>query len=243
MIRFFIPAVLISAVMSAIYLLPPLDEAESAMGMEIDTFIGAWETKTYPPSELELNILAKDTEFSKAHCLRRRLEEMSIIDGTPVDRIDLSIVLSGHDLATSIHRPERCMPAQGHRSIQSFKDELELLDGQRIPVMRLLSKQSLGYGPPEDRKFITRDCLTYYFFVGEQSITRDHTKRTLIDIKDRVLHGKAQRWAYVSATMPFIESEDREFGGPLNFEMADKKIRQLLKELADSNIAWEQINP
>ncbi|MCH7227975.1 exosortase-associated EpsI family protein [Haloferula sp. A504] len=242
MIRFFIPAALMAAVMSAIYLLPPLNEAESAMDMKIEPFIGAWETRTYPPSELEINILAKDTEFSKAHCFRRRLEEMSIIDGVPVDRIDLSIVLSGHDLATSIHRPERCMPAQGHRSIQGFKDELELGDGKKIPVMRLLSKQGIGYGPPEDRQFITRDCLTYYFFVGEHDITRDHTKRTLIDIKDRVLHGKAQRWAYISATMAFSDSEEREFGGPPNFEMADRKIRQLLRELADSNIAWDQIN-
>ena len=242
MVRSLIPAVLIAAVMSAIYVLPPLDEAASAMDMEIDSFIGAWETRTYPPTELELSILAKDTEFSKAHCFRRRLEEMSFIHGTsPVDRVELSIVLSGYDLNTSIHRPERCMPAQGHRSIRSSKDELELPDGRTVPVTRLLSKQELGYGPPEDRKFITRDCLTYYFFVGEHTVTRDHLKRTLVDIQDRVLKGTAQRWAYVSATIPYIDSEQREIGDPLNFEMADTHLRRLLAELADSNIDWDRI--
>ncbi len=241
MFRALLPAAMLAVVMSAIYILPPFQQVESAMDMDIDSFIGAWETKTYPPSELELAILAGDTLFSKARCFSRRLEETSIIDGTPVDVIDLSIVLSGHDLANSIHRPERCMPAQGHRSIRSSQSEIELPSGRAVPVTRLLSRQEFGYGPPEDRKFASRECLTYYFFVGHDSVTRSHTIRTLIDIKDRVARGEAQRWAYVSATVPFVSGE-REYGAPLlGFEAADQKIRRFLAELAESNIDWQQV--
>lgn len=243
MLRPFLPAILLALVMSAIYVMPPFREAESALDMEIESFIGVWETRTYPPSELELKILAGDTQFAKAHCFRPRYEETSLIDGTPLDLIDLSIVLSGHDLANSIHRPERCMPAQGHRSLLTSATEIELPSGRTIPATRILSKQEIGHGPPEERKFITRDCVTYYFFVGQDRITNSHTARTLIDIKDRVFHGEAQRWAYVTATMPYIEAEEREFGGPPSLDMADKKIRQLLAELADAKIDWDQIIP
>lgn len=243
MLRALLPAVLIAVLMSVIYIMPPFREVESAMNLELDSFVGAWETRTYPPSELELAILAGDTKFSKARCYRRRVEEMSFIRGTaPIDMIDLSVVLSGHDLANSIHRPERCMPAQGHRGMQSSDEAIELSSGRSIPVTRLLSRQEIGYGPPEDRKFISRKCLTYYFFVGERSITESHTERTLIDIRDRVFQGKAQRWAYVSASLPYVDSEDREYGGPPDLEMAETKIRRFLKELAESNIDWDEVS-
>lgn len=243
MLRAFLPAALIAAVMSAIYMLPPFEEVESALDMRLDDFLGSWETKIYPPSEKELKILAGDTKFSKAHCLLRRVEEMSFIRGiAPIDAVDLSVVLSGHDLANSIHRPERCMPAQGHRALQSSSSSLELPGGHQLPITRILSKQDVSYGPEDDRQQITRNCLTYYFFVGHQRITESHTERTLIDIKDRILKGDAQRWAYVSATMPYAEVAEREFGDPPDLEMADKKIRQLLTELAESNIDWSQIS-
>ena len=35
------------------------------------------------------------------------------------DQVLVSIVLSGHDLDNSIHRPERCLPAQGWTIVDS----------------------------------------------------------------------------------------------------------------------------
>jgi hypothetical protein len=40
--------------------------------------------------------------------------------------------------------------------------------------------------------------LDYYWFVGSRDTTPSHWVRTFIDIKDRVLHGENQRWAYVT---------------------------------------------
>lgn len=243
MVRAFLPAVLLAAVMAAIYVMPPFQAVPSAMNMELDDFLGSWETRTYPPSELELKILAGDTKFTKALCYRRRFEEISLTGEVPTDVIDLSVVLSGHDLANSIHRPERCMVAQGHRGLEVTRSTIETDAGHVLPVTRIVSKQDLGHGPPEDRQFVTRDCMTYYFFVGNDQVTEDHTTRTLIDIKDRVLSGEAQRWAYVSATMTYLDAGKRRPGGPPDFELAEKKIRQLLAELADANIDWNQVTP
>lgn len=228
--------------LSAIFVMPDFKQAECALDTEIPDFINGGRTAKYTASDKELAILASDTAFAKAKCLIPREEEKSYITmESPMDLIDLSIVLSGYDLANSIHRPERCMPAQGHKIISSQTAELELNNGESIPLTRLVSKLTVMVGPPEDQKHVTYDSLTYYFFVGNREITNSHTERTLIDIKDRVLLGKAQRWAYVSASMQFVEQVDPPFGAPPTLEKADKKIRELLKELAERNIDWEDV--
>ena len=240
------PAIVLTAILAAglstIFVLPDFKQAECALDTDIPESLSGGRTAKYNPSDKELAILANDTEFSKAKCLVPRLEEQSFITMTsPADVIDLSIVLSGYDLANSIHRPERCMPAQGHKIQSSQSDELDLGDGRKIPLTRLVSKLTQAVGPPEEGKYVTVDNLTYYFFVGRNSVTNSHTERTLIDIKDRVFHGEAQRWAYVSASIRFLNQPDRPFGAPPDLEMADKKIRELLKELAEKNIDWSKV--
>lgn len=228
-------ALLLGITLSTIFMLPPFQQVDSAMAMEIPDEIGVWRTKPYPVSQKELDILAGDTEFSKAACGVPRYSEMSYITGrAPTDVADLSIVMSGHDIANSIHRPERCMPAQGHRGLQGSSSTLELANGKTIPVRRILSRFDPGSGEEAT-------AVTYYFFVGETRITEDHLKRTLIDTRDRLFKGRAQRWAYVSVTMPYLDQPDPPRGAPLTLEAADKKIRELLVELADRNINWEQI--
>lgn len=240
--RYLILTLVLGLGLSAIFAMPEFKQAECALDTEIPDIISGGRTAKYPASDKELAILAKDTEFSKAKCLVPRKEEMSYITmESPMDMIDLSIVLSGYDLANSIHRPERCMPAQGHEIISSQADSLELNNGESIPLTRLVSKLTVLVGPPEDQQHVTYDSLTYYFFVGNKEITNSHTERTLIDIKDRVLLGKAQRWAYVSASMQFLDQENPPFGAPPTLEKADKKIRELLKELAERNIDWDDV--
>lgn len=232
----------LTAGLSAIFFLPDFRQAECALSTEIPDSLSGGRTSKYPASDKELAILARDTEFAKAKCLIPRREEQSFITmESPIDLIDLSIVLSGYDLANSIHRPERCMPAQGHKILDSQTDELDLGDGRSIPLTRLVSKLTVAVGPPEEGRHATYDSITYYFFVGHRSITNSHTERTLIDIKDRVLHGEAQRWAYVSASMQFVDQDDPPYGAPPTLESADKKIRELLKELAERNIDWNGI--
>lgn len=232
--------VLLGGALATVHLLPEAGEmARSAVKMDIPAKAGTWTMRTVPVSELELAILAADTSFSKAICLRAREGETDLASGMAVpDRIDLSIVLSGHDLNNSIHRPERCMPSQGHVIGSSSNLDFNLPNGRKLTVKRLLSVQSIptNEARTEYAKF---SCLTYYFFVGNRRITQDHLKRTLLDMQDRLLLGMDQRWAYVSASMwygkvPWIENE-------VSLEEADAKLQQFIADFGEEQIDWDMI--
>lgn len=226
--------------LSAVFLLPDFKAADSALSLAIPTEMAEWKCHEYNPSKAERDTLAKDTKFAKAACVRSRSGSRSFFDTGPQDRADLSIVMSGIDLANSIHRPERCMPAQGHEIYRSEKTLVEVPGGKRVPARRLLSVQEI---PTDDsgKNVIRREAVTYYFFVGSEQITENHTRRTLIDIKDRLMKGEAQRWAYISVTMWFNgELGDRNVD-LLGFDDADRVVRDLLGELAAKNIAWSKV--
>jgi hypothetical protein len=234
--------VLLAGLLASVHLLPEAGEmAPSAVKMDLPGEFGHWTARSIPPSEEELAILAADTRFAKAICLSPRDGEVDLATGHAIpDRIDLSIVLSGHDLNNSIHRPERCMPSQGHVIGSSNNVGFTLPNGRQITARRLLSVQSLPANK-EHTEYLHFNCVTYYFFVGNHSITQDHIKRTLIDVQDRLLRGMDQRWAYVSASMwygkvPWIEQE-------VTLEEAEEKLRRFIGEFAADQIHWEMIPP
>jgi hypothetical protein len=239
---YLLPLIFILLATSVYFLPEPGDMAPSAVKMEIPSQIEGWTTKNIPPSKEEIDILAEDTTFSKAICFREREGEFIEATGaTAYDRIDLSIVLSGYDLNNSIHRPERCMPSQGHLIGTSSIVDLDLANGRKMAVQRLLSIQSIPFRD-DPTKFTRMNCVTYYFFVGNEKITPSHTERTLIDVKDRLLRGMDQRWAYVSVSMwygdlklPWIEKE-------IPIQEADSKLLDFIKNFAEQRIDWEMIS-
>ncbi len=223
-----------------VYLLPEAgDMSPAAIKMELPSNLGGWVLQKKPPSSDEILLLAKDTTFSKATCLKARAGEYDPATGYSIpDRIDLSIVLSGHNLNDSIHRPERCMPAQGHSISSSSFYSIDLKENRSLPTQRLLSVQSIA---TDENRTTYRDfqCVTYYLFVGHRAITSGHYQRTAIDMKDRLLLGMDQRWAYVSVSMwygklPWIKNE-------VPIEEADQKIREFIKSLAEEQIDWDMI--
>lgn len=226
--------------LSAVFLLPDFKTTPSAISLAIPTEMGAWSCEKYEPTEAERKTLAQDTEFSKAQCSRSRSGRKSFFDTGPQDVADLSIVMSGIDLANSIHRPERCMPAQGHEIYSSTITMVSVPGGGQVPARRLLSVQELSKDK-SGKDVYHRDAVTYYFFVGSEQITENHTKRTLIDIKDRLMKGEAQRWAYISVTMWFNGERGDRDPALLEIGDADKVVRDLLGGLAAKNIAWEQV--
>lgn len=224
-----------------IYVLPGAGRtAESAVRMELPGYMGGWSFEPLTASKEEIGTLGKGTTFSKAQCRKVRASEISMTRELTYDQMDLSIVLSGQDLNTSIHRPERCMPAQGH-SIQSSDDVvLKLENGREFIAKRLHSIQTLK-DKETGKPIASFNCLTYYFFVGHEKITNDHLQRTLMDMKDRLGYGRDQRWAYVSTSMwygklPWLPQEITE-------AEADQKMRKFLSEFGEHQIAWDQIKP
>jgi hypothetical protein len=228
----------LTGTMGAVFFLPSAGEvAEAAVTMEMPEQSGQWFFRTIPPSEAELKALAADTEFAKAVCHRIRPGEFTDDGRYLADRLDLSIVLSGYDLNNSIHRPERCMPAQGHTILSSSDVELTLPDGHQFTVKRLLSVQTIPINEAHT-EHLTFNCVTYYFFVGHDRITHDHLGRTFIDMKDRLIRGLDQRWAYASASMWFGKlGENLE----ITEKEADEKLRDFLIDLAGKQIKWDQI--
>ncbi|MFT3989923.1 MAG: exosortase-associated EpsI family protein [Luteolibacter sp.] len=227
----------VGGMLSGIYFLPQTGGvAQSAVKMELPRDEGSWVFKTIPPSEKELGALAKDTEFSKAICLSPRPGEVTPEGYSVPDRIDLSIVLSGYDLNNSIHRPERCMPAQGHTILSSADRRVKLANGREITVKRLLSTQTLQAGEGRET---TLDCITYYFFIGHDQTTQNHLDRTLIDMKDRLFFGMDQRWAYVSMSMWF--GKVPWIGETISPEEVDGKLSAFLSRFAEAQIDWQQI--
>ena len=230
---------LLTAGLSTAFLLPEFRQTPSAVRMEIQEKLGAWTAQKILETKRERETLAPDTRFSKAVCFKPRDGNSSFFYTGPQDVAQVSIVLSGFDLANSIHRPERCMPAQGHEIYQSEKLTVAVKEDRQVPVRRLLSIQTLK---DEEGNVVSRNnAVTYYFFVGHERITENHTRRTLFDIKDRLMNGEAQGWAYISVTMEFGSGKAGLSGELPDFETADLAVRNLLGELAAGNIAWEQI--
>lgn len=226
--------------LGSIYLLPSAGAvAPSAIRMQLPQDYEGWIFQHQEPSEKEIGTLAKDTEFSKANCFRRRPFE-SLPNGSPnFDRVDLSIVLSGADINNSIHRPERCMPAQGHTNLVGSDLPIRLPNGRTLIVRRLTSTQVIPTS--EDRKSeIEMQCVTYYFFVGHDRIAHGHYERTFFDMKDRLIRGMDQRWAYVTVSMwvgkmpwnPDMEITEAE---------ADKKVTEFVGKFAMEQIDWGNI--
>lgn len=228
--------------LSAIYFLPKVGEvAQSAVNMELPDFSDGWSFEKLAASSEELGTLSADTKFSKAICLTPRPGEFNDEGFRIPDRIDLSVVLSGVDLNNSIHRPERCMPAQGHNITSSSDRIIRLANGREFAVKRLVSVQSQRRADIGEREeYVKFNCLTYYFFVGHDKVTNDHLGRTLIDMKDRLLRGMDQRWAYATVSMwygkvPWIEDEVTE-------KEADEKLMKFLQQFAEEQIDWKQIS-
>jgi len=187
--------------LSSVLLLPSSGKTEPVgIKLALPEYVGHWYGADEEVTDLERQALAGDTEFA-----RKRYT-----DGAG-DVIFASIVLSGHDLDNSIHRPERCLPAQGLTITDSKTLQIALPAGGNLQVTRL---HNVRQAQTMDGKTIPVYNLHYYWFVGYHHLTSSHMERTFIDIRDRVLNGYNQRWAYITIAsnitkglMPFGRSE------------------------------------
>src|SRR5712691_8875088 len=88
---------------SSVAFLPHSSQTSPArIAMQLPIFVGDWMGEDAEVSEGEREVLANDTQFARKTYTSPR-----------GDKIFVSIVMSGDDMTTSIHRLERCLPAQG----------------------------------------------------------------------------------------------------------------------------------
>lgn len=179
--------------------------------MELPALLGGWFGKPAEVTEAERAGLAPDTEFCR-----------KVYDDGFRNQVLVSIVLSGHDLDNSIHRPERCLPAQGWTIVDSKTLHLDVpqAPGGTLPVTRLHDEQEVSLGKG---RVATVYNLNYYWFIGYSDITASHFEREYIDIKDRLLHGYNQRWAYVTVAATISNGRTEE--------QTDLMIQELIKRV------------
>ncbi len=193
---------------------PPI--RESAVIMNLPLLVGDWTGIPVAASAEERSILADDTEFEK----KDYRGELRL-------PIQAGIVLSGYDLNNSIHRPERCLPAQGHINLRTGAGSVPLQDGKELVVGRIRSDYPY-LDLKEESKVGT--SVTYYWFVGCERLTHSHYGRTFIDMSDRLFRGFNQRWAYVTiaAHLPQIDDPGEQKRA---VEFADSQIMEFINEV------------
>lgn len=169
---------------SSVFLLPKSAGVEPAgIQLALPEYVSEWFGRDQPVTQPEIDSLGPDTEFARKAYTNAR-----------GDQLYVSIVLSGPDMNTSIHRPERCLPAQGwtvtDTKALSIPTPQGPLEATRLHNMRAVRTES--------GTSFTVYNLNYYWFIGGRENTASHVERTLIDIRDRLLRGANQRWAYIT---------------------------------------------
>ena len=203
----------------SVFLLPHSNKTSPAgIAMTLPNVIGIWIGEDAAVTQKEVETLAKDTQFAR-----------KIYTGPEGDQILVSIVLSGDDMTNSIHRPERCLPAQGWQVRSSSRRTIQIPGGKSLDVTRLKSTQALETG---DQRRIEVTNLNYYWFIGYKDMTASHLTRSGIDIRDRVLKGQSQRWAYVTVAGNVTQGISRpERNEEQTTEMLEKFIQDLAPRL------------
>jgi EpsI family protein len=203
----------------AVFLLPKAPKsAPAGIAMTLPDVVGSWIGDDAEVTAREKEILAKDTQFAR-----------KIYTGPAGDQIFVSIVLSGDDMTNSIHRPERCLPAQGWTIQSSERRAIPLRQGKtlaltKLRTLRMVEQPNKTSAPLYD--------LNYYWFIGSREMTPSHLTRTQIDLRDRILHGSNQRWAYVTVTSIVSEHwKNPQRTEAETSDMIEKFLRDLAPEL------------
>jgi len=207
----FLQIVLFAGLGSA-YLIPTQSKQPMGIIMDLPESIGQWSGVSQDVSKLEVEGLAPDTSFA------RRLYSNAF-----GDQIVVSIVLAGEDPDNSLHRPERCLPAQGWTVVDSRTVTIiaPALPTGQLKVTRLHNQRKI-----EDEKGNSHTLynLNYYWFVGYTDVTPSHIDRALTDIRDRITKGYNQRWAYVTVASNITE-------GFVKFGRSEAATDQMLQSL------------
>lgn len=202
--------------LSTVFFLPEAPKTSPAgVAMKLPIWVGNWLGEDAAVSQRELDILAEDTQFAR-----------KIYTSPTGDKMFVSIVLSGDDMANSIHRPERCLPAQGWSLRDSSSRVISLGASASLPATCLTGARVVEAG---DQQHITIRNLTYYWFVGSNQVTRSHLKRTLFDIRDRIFRGYNERWAYITVAATVTEGIARQ---NRNETQTAALIEQFIRDLA-----------
>lgn len=198
--------------LSSVALLPrQLGYQPVGIELALPEYLGEWWGHDMEVTEKEHSTLGYDTEFARKNYQNGRSAQ-----------ILASIVLAGQDMMTGIHRPERCLNAQGWTV---GPDSLRVLDVPNFGALRTTRLLN-------SRKVITPEqvipvrSICYYWFVGCNQMAATHGERVWIDSRDRVIHGYNQRWAMVLISSEITKDHDK-------FGHDERETDQMLQEFIE----------
>jgi EpsI family protein len=211
--RLVILQLVLFAGLGSAYLVPTQSQQPMGIIMDLPESIGQWWGVSQKVTDAELQELAADTAFA------RRLYSNAF-----GDEILVSIVLAGEDPDNSLHRPERCLPAQGWTVVDS---RTVTINAPALPTGQLKATRLLNQRKFEDNKGNSHTVynLNYYWFVGYTAVTPSPINRALMDIRDRITEGYNQRWAYVTVASTITE-------GLVKFGRSEAATDQMIQSLS-----------
>lgn len=214
----------------------------------------AWKGEPLPVSPEERRLLADDTQFEKKTylCIDVSSGQQQV---QPFHGAQASIVLSGHDLNDSIHRPERCLPSQGYKGLQVTRRVLRTSSGD-IPIARIrcyheqLDPETGKFRVGPDGNPIRVEQIFYYWFVGNHALSASHYERTFLDMKDRLVGGYDQQWAYIllgsTISEPLVTAgvlpNDPVYPRGRSEAQTDALLEQITQAIAKDVILWPQLD-
>ena len=101
----------------------------------------------------------------------------------------VSVVVGGRQ-RNSIHRAELCLPAQGFAMLDAARVPLRLADGTSLQVRRINAQRPGG----------ARMSLVYWF-LSHDRVCCSHTERILMDVWDRSIHNRINRWVMIAVNV------------------------------------------
>jgi len=202
--------------LGCLYVLPKYHGAQPVgIALALPATVGEWSGVDKLVTQKEHDVLGKDTEFARKLYTTRYGAELYV-----------SIVLSGQDVNTSLHRPDRCLPAQGWTITGQSTEALPLSDGTTIHAIRLHN---------ESTNDANEHSIYYYWFVGCNDVVASPMQRSMIDWRDRLFRGYNQRWAYIT-----VAAELRN-DAPETQASADAAIKSFVAELFPK--IWKPAEP
>ena len=159
--------------------------ADGQNPVELPVFLGTeWIGRQAAVTASERAVLPPDTGYS-------RKDYVAVAD--PARRVFLSIVLSGRD-RSSIHRPELCVVGQGW-TIKAVAEHHFSVPGSvgsfPATILHVQREVQTPRGP------VVMPQLIAYWFVGGVTVEATYWRRLARDAWNRVMHARADRWAYV----------------------------------------------
>jgi exosortase len=103
---------------------------------------------------------------------------------------NLNVVIGGRN-RYSIHRAEQCLPAQGFLMEQTRVKALKIADDTYLKVRKIDASRQGVHG-----------ATLVYWFASRHHVCCSHAERILLDVWDRSIHNKINRWVMFAAFIP-----------------------------------------